>query len=181
MTENEINDDREQTALPKDNFFWTVMGFVIKIGWITLFIVLMLCFVVGIRTNSGINMSPKFQDRDILVYYRLTQKFTADDVVVFVNDKNYSIVGRVVAVEGDTVDITADGLKINGYYHNDNYAVGDTLPFKNGITFPVTLQKDEYFILFDDRSKSGDSRTVGVVAKKNIKGKVILSLRYRDF
>lgn len=181
MTENKINEDREQTALPKDNFFWTVIGFVIKTGWITLFIVLMLCFVVGIRTNSGINMSPKFQDRDIIVYYRLTQKFTADDVVAFVNDKNNIIIGRIVAIGGDTVDITAEGLKINGYYHNDNYAVGDTLLFKNGITFPITLQKEEYFILFDDRSKSGDSRTVGVVAKRNIKGKVILSLRYRDF
>lgn len=58
-------------------------------------------------------MKPAIKDGDLVMYYRLDKRFVSGDVAVF-EDNGRNTTGRVVAVAGDTVDITKDGLKING-------------------------------------------------------------------
>ena len=56
-------------------------------------------------------MKPAIKDSDLVLYYRLDKNFVSGDVVVF--KKNDRIMmSRVVAVAGDQVDITKNGLLI---------------------------------------------------------------------
>ena len=85
---------------------------------------------------------------------------------------------RVVAVPGDTVEVTDNHrLIINGnamiesgiYYQTDAYA---------GYTeYPVRLGADEYFVMADFRSGGADSRYFGPVTKDEIQGTVITVIR----
>ena len=91
------------------------------------------------------------------------------------------MVRRVVAVEGDTVDITEDGLEVNGYLQQENLIYEKTRRYEEGIDFPVTLKANEVFVLGDARENATDSRVYGVVNIEETKGKVMLIIRKRGF
>ncbi|MBQ8133585.1 MAG: signal peptidase I [Clostridia bacterium] len=150
-----------------------------KIAVILLVLVLLFTFVFGIHSHSGVSMSPSVNDRDLLIYYRLDREFSADEAVVYEHDGEM-LVGRIIAVEGDTVDIAEEGLKINGYLQQNHKSVGETLAFENGIEYPVKIKQGEVFILGDNRQHSADSRLFGTVSESSIKGSVITVIRRRD-
>lgn len=52
---------------------------------------------------------------------------------------------------------------------------------QKGFPFPLTVGKDEYFVLGDYRTDAKDSRIYGTVKKEEIKGTVITLLRHRGF
>ena len=58
-------------------------------------------------------MYPNIKDGDLVVYYRLDKNYTARDLTVL-DYQGSRQVRRVIAVAGDTVDITEDGLLVNG-------------------------------------------------------------------
>jgi len=86
----------------------------------------------------------------------------------------------VVATAGDTVDITQDGLIINGslQYEQDIYT--QTNRYLEGIDFPLTLKNNEVFVLGDARNDISDSRIYGAVNIDDTKGSVITILRKRN-
>ena len=115
----------------------------------------------------GNDMFPRISAGDLLLYYRLEKNFNSGDVLVFRKQGKIST-GRVVAHGGDSVEITGDGeLKVNGYD-------------KKKVNYPLSLKKDEVFLLCDYREGGRDSRYFGAVSKKEIKGKVITILRRSD-
>ena len=137
-------------------------------------------FIFGICRISDNMMNPSFKDGDLAVYYRLQKEFRPSDVVVL--EKNGKTqVRRIIAVAGDTVNLTEAGLEINGYLQQEKDIYTETLPYKEGITFPITVGQDEYFVLGDNRISAEDSRMYGIVKKQEIKGTVITLLRRRGF
>lgn len=115
---------------------------------------------------------------DLTLFYRIGSKYRSSNVVVY-KAKGKKHVGRIIAVPGDTVEITKDGkLIINGstvieteiYYTTTAYD-GDE------VEYPVKLKKNQYFILGDYREGAKDSRYFGPVSKKNILGEVITAIR----
>lgn len=125
-------------------------------------------------------MSPAFKDGDLAVYYRLQKEFQPSDTVVLEKDGEVQV-RRILAVAGDEVNLTEDGLEINGYLQQESEIYTETLPYTEGITFPVTVGEDEYFVLGDHRTNAKDSRIYGTVKKEEIKGSVITLLRRRGF
>ena len=89
------------------------------------------------------------------------------------------MIKRVVAVAGDTVDITKDGLKINGAEQISQDIYFDTTQFKSGVDFPLTVKEGQVFILGDNRPKASASRIYGCIDLKDIRGKVIAIIRNR--
>lgn len=164
----------------KGLIFQEILFLVLKIACLIIFVTFILLFIFGISRCNDNMMSPAFKDGDIAVYYRLTKEYLPTDVVVLKKDGEVQI-RRVIAKPGDEVDITENGLLINGYAQQENNIYTDTLPYKEGITFPITLKDDEYFVLGDDRSQAKDSRIYGVVNVKEIKGSVITLIRRRGF
>lgn len=158
-----------------------LLALLLKIGWICLFFGAVLVFVVGVTVQSGTAMEPAFHDRDVVFYYRLDKTPEAGEAVVYTDEAGKLLVGRVVAVGGDTVEITAEGVKVNGYYQMEPYASGETILFREGVEFPVTVKGGEFFVLCDNRGEGRDSRILGPIPEKQIKGRVMLSVRQRDF
>ena len=151
---------------------------ILKAGLFVIFIALTLLFIFGICRCGDNMMSPAFKDGDLVLYYRLEKEYAQSDVVVAEKDGEIQV-RRIVAKGGDKVDITENGLLINGYAQQEKDIFSDTLPYTKGITFPITLKEDEYFVLGDNRTIAKDSRVYGVVKEKEIKGSVISLIRRR--
>ena len=81
---------------------------------------------------------------------------------------------------GDVVEITEDGLKLNGYFQQESGIYTQTLPFAGDVTYPLTVPAGEYFVLADDRTNAQDSRGYGTVSQDEIRGCAIALLRHRD-
>jgi len=79
-------------------------------------------------------------------------------------------VKRLVALPGDTVQITGGHLYVNGEYVEDPEFMG-SVPYDYS---PRLLGEDEYFVIGDNRRTSHDSRAddVGPISKDAIMGKV---------
>lgn len=170
-----MTQEKEKSPIKDDILF-----LVLKIVIFFVLLAMMFFFVFGIYCCSDHMMSPAFKDGDLAIYYRLQKEYQPSDVVVIEKDGETQL-RRVIAKSGDCVEITADGLKINGYLQQETDIYTETLPYAEGISFPVTIGKGEYFVLGDNRDNAKDSRIYGTVKKSEIKGVVITMLRHRGF
>lgn len=157
-----------------------VLFLFLKIAIFLILLLIMFLFVFGIYRCDDNMMAPAFKDGDLAVYYRLQNVYQSSDIVVVEKNREMQI-RRIVAVSGDSVEITADGLKVNGYLQQESGIYMETLPYTEGISFPLTVGEDEYFVLGDNRTNAKDSRIYGTVSKEEIKGTVITLLRHRGF
>ena len=140
--------------------------------WLVFFVVL---GVIAAPTND---MQPRIDAGDTILVYRLDTDVQAQDVIVIekeVNGEKVLTISRVVASEGDTVEITEDGeLIVNGNHMIETNIYGTTRPYENGdVSYPVTLGPGECFVLADTREGGMDSRYFGPVSKDEIVGTVI--------
>ena len=133
--------------------------------------------VFGLTTVPSNDMYPRMDGGDLLLYYRLERAPKAQDIVVL--DKlDTTYVGRVVAKQGDTVDITDDEkLVINGNSVIESNIFYGTPRFEGFNQYPVKLNENEYFVLVDQRQSGEDSRYYGVVKENEIEGTVITVIR----
>ena len=170
---NEKQLPRQETTLGEDIF-----QLLLKIVLIILAVILVFTFMYGMARINDVSMKPAIKDGDLVMYYRLDKRFVSGDVAVF-EDNGRNTTGRVVAVAGDTVDITKDGLKINGADQVSQDIYFDTTQFKDGVDFPITVGEGQVFILGDNRPQASDSRTFGCIDLNDVKGKVIAVIRTR--
>lgn len=134
-------------------------------------------FIIGFAIAPNGDMVPSIHERDLLLYYRLNQELHAQDVVV-IRKNNINYVGRIIAVENDTVDISdANKPVVNGNSLVESNIYYETPRYEGFVEYPVTLGKDEYFVLTDMRNGGEDSRYYGIVKKQEIKGTVITVIR----
>ncbi len=133
--------------------------------------------IVGVMSMPNADMYPRIDSGDFLLYYRLDKEPKAQDVVVF-NKNSTRYVGRVIAVGGDTIDITEDGaVLINGYTMSETNIFYETYPLEGFTGYPLTLGNDECFILSDQRKGTEDSRFFGPVKYGELDGTVISVFR----
>jgi signal peptidase I len=104
------------------------------------------------------------------------------DVVVFRYpvDRSKDFIKRLIAREGDVVEIRDKVVYINGAPINDPHAVfaeSSVIPghFSQRDNFgPVTVPKGAYFMMGDNRDRSLDSRFWGFVETKDLVGKALI-------
>ncbi len=151
-----------------------------QIAAIALGMVVVFSFVFGLMRVSDPSMEPRFQDGDLVLFYRVGKQYSVRDVVVF--ERNGLLTsGRVVAQGGDTVNIDSQGLIVNGAYQQEQGIVDETTQVADGVTFPLTVPEDGVFLLGDNRDEAVDSRIVGCVPVGQTLGKVIGMFRRRGF
>ncbi len=118
------------------------------------------------------SMEPTLTAGDRILVNRFAYQFWAPsrgDVVVFAypKDPKRTFVKRVVAVEGEMVELKDNQVFINGKLVNEPYLKeGDYPPFG-----PEAVPRDKVFVLGDNRRQSEDSREWGLLPKNYLIGK----------
>ena len=137
-------------------------------------IVFLFCFRVF--NVAGPSMRPTLEDGDKVVVSTIGYNPKQGDIIVLSGTDGLKkpIVKRVIAVEGDVVDInfTTGVVTVNG--KEESYS--DELTNQQAdIAFPITVPEGTVFILGDNRDVSLDSRSsrVGCVDERMIVGKVL--------
>jgi signal peptidase I len=127
---------------------------------------------------EGTSMAPLLSDQERIFINKFVYRFEPierGDVVVFWYplDKSKSFIKRVVALPGETVEIRAGHLFVNGKelfepYVPPNYLDGSSYP-------PLSLAGESYFVMGDHRDSSNDSRVFGPVMRQFIYGKAVFA------
>jgi signal peptidase I len=163
-----------------DPSVWRELGsLALKIGAIVGIAVWIFTFVYGLHYNADPAMNPAVKDGDLVIYYRWDKDYRAGDLLLL-TFQGQTQVRRVIAVAGDTVDITENGLVINGALQFELGIYQKTERYAEGIDFPLTLGENEVFVLGDAREGATDSRIYGVINIKDTHGTVITVLRRRS-
>jgi len=140
---------------------------------------LLFTVVYGFDRNTDPGMAPSIKDGDLVLMYKFAGDYKDGDLVV-VDYQGKQEVRRVVATGGDIVNITADGLVINGALQQEPDITQPTRRYAQGIDFPVLVGYHQVFVLGDDRNNATDSRIYGPVDENDIAGKMIGILRWRS-
>ncbi len=132
---------------------------------------------------KGESMQPNFQSGDYLIVDEISYRFSnpqRGDVVVlkYPLDASQRFIKRVIGLPGETVTIksnvvtvtTAAGKSIT---LNEKYIPSSFLTLGDRTW---TLNNDEYFVMGDNRQFSYDSRSWGILPKKDLIGKAIFRL-----
>lgn len=162
---------------PKKRALEEIRFFLMRAGVLLLILYIMFGWIFGLHVVNNLDMQPKIFAGDLSLFYRLDPSYNIGEVLVYqVDGKTY--LGRVVARAGDEVDITEDNhLKINGDIMIESDIYYETGRYENGISLPVKVSADSYFLLCDLREGGKDSRIFGPISRSDIKGKVITILR----
>lgn len=160
----------------KEDLFWLVVKLLLAAG----ILAVMLLWIFGLARCTDNAMTPALKDGDIVLFDRLEKEHPVRGLVVF-SKNGKTEVRRIVAKAGDVVEVTEEGLFINGYRQQESDITMETLPYQEGVRYPLTLGEGEYFVLADRRENAEDSRLYGAVSEKEIKGTVIALLRRRGF
>lgn len=134
---------------------------------------------VGQRTQvSGSSMETTLSDGDNLLVDKITYRFSEPkrfDIIVFPfqYDTDTYYIKRIIGMPGETVQIDYDGnIYINGSLLKESYG-REVIQNPGRADEPITLGKDEYFVMGDNRNNSSDSRnpSVGNIHRKDIIGR----------
>lgn len=156
-----------------------VVGLGVKVMVVVTAVVLLFSVVFGLTRYNNENMAPALREGDLVLYDRLDKAYVASDVVVLQTNGTVEM-ERVVAVAGDTVDMTEAGLVINGAHPVESTIYFPTEPYADGVRYPITLDAGEIFVLSDHRTNAADSRLYGPVQVQETLGTVIAVFRRRN-
>ena len=121
----------------------------------------------------GTSMSPLLEEGDVLLTFR-TYDFNRGDIISFYYN-NKILVKRVIAFEGDFVNIKNDGsVYVNNKKLQEEY-VSEKALGECDITLPYQVPSGKIFVLGDHRLTSVDSRNkaMGCVSLEQISGKPV--------
>lgn len=143
---------------------------------LTLVIFFMIRFAIENYRIEGFSMEPNFHDGQFLLVSKLNYVVTEPergDVIIFRYPQNpkKNFIKRVIGLPGEKVQIRAGKVFVN------NVRIPEPYPY-NLADYdwgPVTVGRDEYFVLGDNRPESSDSHSWGMLPRKNIIGKAWVS------
>ena len=178
VQENAAPAEKEPERLENTVYDWARSLIAAVVG-----VVLLFTFLVRLIGVNGVSMQNTLYTGDrIVVLNSLFCDYEPGDVVVanaYNAQLNETLVKRVIAVGGQTVDIDffTGTVYVDGEALDEPYVKEPTYT-ADGVRFPVTLAEDEVFIMGDNRNHSTDSRSylLGPVKEDYLQGKAIFLL-----
>lgn len=166
----------------KPSKFENLYGWAESIVFAVVLVVLLFTFVGRTSVVSGSSMNETLHNGDLLFVSRLGNEAKAGNIVVIT--KPYSggepLIKRVIATEGQTVDINFDEgiVFVNGEALDEPYVNTPTNRYFD-MEFPVTVPEGCVFCMGDNRNNSYDSRAeeIGMIDTRYILGRVVCRLK----
>ena len=169
-----MQEQEMQTAKGRDLSEWvqSLVGSVLVVVAIFTFVIRMM----GVDGHSMLN-TLQHGDRLLVVNSMLYHDYKYGDIVILRKNGVFDddpIVKRVIAVEGQTVDIDfAEGIVyVDGEALEEDYIREPTYTAE-GTEFPLTVPEGSIFVMGDNRNGSSDSRDyrLGTVDTRYVIGK----------
>ena len=149
--------------------------------------VMLRLFVVSLAFIRGGSMLSTLHNKDVALVWRLPYLFRAPkrgEVVIChypgrrmkrLPFPPQAFVKRVIGLPGDTLEWQEGVLLLNGEPLDEPYL--DEAHCRYARTRPPrTLGTDEYFVMGDNRDRSNDSRSVGPLRRRAIRGRLVCLL-----
>ena len=160
------------------------------LAFTTIAVMLLFSFVVRLNIVDGSSMEQTLHNGQYLAVSDLLYEPAAGDIVIVhkINADPYTnpIVKRVIATEGQTVDIdfatwtlTVDGVPVDEPYR---YLDPNSPTLTAEYSFPITVPENHIFVMGDNRNHSADSRQIeiGTIDKRCVVGKAVARLSPLD-
>ena len=144
-------------------------------------------WVVNIARIRGGSMLPTLRSGDWTLVWRLPYRYRAphrQEIVIchFPGRRTkwcrlipQAFVKRVIGLPGDVIEFTGGTVVVNGQALEEPYLDPARCRFLQERP-SVTLGRDEFFVLGDHRDRSSDSRMVGPLRRRDIRGRVVCVL-----
>ena len=182
MAESKIRNRKKK----EEKLSWqkTVVLYMHDLLYMLVTIMVLFLLVFRVIVVSGSSMYNTLIDGDYLLlisntFYKEPQY---GDIIVASKksfDDGAPIIKRVIATEGQTVDIDFDAgiVYVDGQPLQEDYTYTPT-NISEGMVFPLTVEEDCVFAMGDNRNNSKDSRNsdIGFVDEDCILGKVIVRI-----
>lgn len=180
----------KKEAEKSEGSFYEFYGILHDIAYILIIVTLLFVFVVRLVGVDGESMLPTLHNGDYLILesnflYGADDIETGDIVVLTVpHFKGEPIVKRVIATEGQTVDIDFQNhtVYVDGTALDESYLIDytgqkswDNWTGDYALEYPAQVPEGCLFVLGDNRNNSTDSRfaPVGMVDTRCVLGKVL--------
>jgi signal peptidase I len=152
----------------------------IKYILITIGIIIIVIYIVGLQQVVGPSMKPTLNNGNILLLNKFIYHFKEpkrNDIIAFSYEDTKFLIKRVIGLPGENVEYNNNVLYINGEPFMekivDDMVTEDFALKEMGYD---TIPKDMYLVLGDNRGDSLDSRSFGLLSKKDIIGKPFLRI-----
>lgn len=136
---------------------------------------LIVTFVAQRTIVHDVSMQPTLYEGDNLVVEKISHKIgnlKRGDIIVFYEPQSdRQLIKRLIALEGDTVEIKDGKVFVNGEALEENYIKGDFTP--PGEYNNLTVEEGKLFVMGDNRMNSRDSRSLGTIDISQVTGKAI--------
>jgi signal peptidase I len=140
--------------------------------------VVIILFIYQPVKVEGTSMMPALVDQERIFISKFVYRFGVGsidrgDMVVFwfPRDITKSYIKRVIGVPGDVVEVDSGTVLLNGQPLDEDYVPDE---YRDHVSLVATrVPEGHYFVLGDHRSSSNDSRSWGMVPRRNIYGKAV--------
>lgn len=145
------------------------MAMALLVALCVLLVVLRL-FGVSVILVSGTSMEPNYKGGEIHLMAKADNYERGDVVCVCLDDM--TILKRIIATEGNTVEIYHHTIRVNGKTIVP-YITGENWNKTGEFDTCLTIGTGEVYLLGDSRNDSADSRHFGTTNAEQILGKVV--------
>jgi signal peptidase I len=133
---------------------------------------------------EGSSMEPNYHNSEYLFVEKVSYRFREPkrgEVVVFryPNNPRVNYIKRIIGVPGDTIRIENGIVYLNGTELVEEYLEEGTKTIVNrspDLPYEVTVPKNKYFVMGDNRDHSSDSRDGWLVDRRMIIGRSAATL-----
>lgn len=160
---------------------WTLLA----VAGGVLLAVLLRVFVIGVYYVPSGSMLTTIHEGDLILGERVSLALSSPaqgDVVTFTSplDPSETLVKRVIAVEGQTVDLVDGKVVVDGETLDEPYVSSfptvslSEVEGSAGITYPYVVPEGCVWVMGDNRTNSRDSRYFGPVSVDDVTSRAIL-------